>query len=480
LWNGVILQECGSALQFDTWRRRSDRRGGFVAAVSFHYTGDGREAGVRAIRPVFYLLLCGCAIVSMAGSVAADGDDRVVVLDVDGTIVPVVAQYVERGISLAEETGASACVIRLNTPGGLLTATEDIVSSIMNADVPVVTYVSPKGAWAASAGTFITLASHVAAMTPGTTIGAAHPVSGSGEQIPEDQMEKITRFSEQWMRTIAEDRHRNIEEAALAVTESKSFTDVEALEVGLIDIRADSLDDLLESIDGVEVELANGETVVLSTRGAAQEPTDMTRFERFLHVLSDPNIAYILFTMATIGLVTEISSPGLIFPGVAGGICLILAFYALGVLDAYWGGVALMLLAVGLFIAEAFTTSFGALTAGGVTALVLGSIVLFSKSPGVEVNRGLIAAVAAGAAAFSIFILGAIIQGQRRRKATGAEGMVGMTALARTPLSPRGTVLVEGELWTAVAEGAPVSPGEEVTILAVEKMQLRVRRRSPA
>jgi len=432
------------------------------------------------MRILLCLALGGCALASMAGNAAADSDDRVVVLDVEGTIVPVVAQYIERGIELAEETDAEACVIRLNTPGGLLTATEDIVSSIMNADVPVITYVSPKGAWAASAGTFITLASHVAAMTPGTTIGAAHPVSGTGEEIPEDQMEKITRFSERWMRTIAEDRHRNIEQAALAVTESKSFTDVEALEAGLIDIRASSLEELLQNVDGGQVELASGETVTLSTAGAVQEPADMTRFEQFLHVLSDPNVAYILFTLATIGLVTEISSPGLIFPGVVGGICLILAFYALGVLDAYWGGVALMLLAVGLFVAEYFTTSFGAITAGGVAALVLGSIVLFSKSPGIHVDRGLIVVVAAGATAFSVFILGAIIRGQRRRKATGAEGMIGTTAIARTPLTPRGTVLAEGELWTAIAEGGPVAPGDEVTILAVERMQLRVRRRSPA
>jgi len=435
---------------------------------------------VRTMRILLCLALGGCALASMAGNAAADSDDRVVVLDVEGTIVPVVAQYIERGIELAEETDAEACVIRLNTPGGLLTATEDIVSSIMNADVPVITYVSPKGAWAASAGTFITLASHVAAMTPGTTIGAAHPVSGTGEEIPEDQMEKITRFSERWMRSIAEDRHRKIEQAALAVTESKSFTDVEALEAGLIDIRASSLEELLQNVDGGQVELASGETVTLSTAGAVQEPADMTRFEQFLHVLSDPNVAYILFTLATIGLVTEISSPGLIFPGVVGGICLILAFYALGVLDAYWGGVALMLLAVGLFVAEYFTTSFGALTAGGVAALVLGSIVLFSKSPGIHVDRGLIVVVAAGATAFSVFILGAIIRGQRRRKATGAEGMIGTTAIARTPLTPRGTVLAEGELWTAIAEGGPVAPGDEVTILAVERMQLRVRRRSPA
>lgn len=431
----------------------------------------------RRLRVVTLALIAFGALVSLAGPVTGDEGRKVVVIEVDGTIVPVIAQYIDRGIDLAEETGASACVIKLNTPGGLLSATEDIVSSIMNADVPVITYVSPKGAWAASAGTFITLASHIAAMTPGTTIGAAHPVAGGDQEIPEDQMKKITEFSAKWMRTIAEDRNRNAEEAELAVTESKSFTDTEALEANIIDLRAESLESLLEQIDGTEVALASGRTVILATAGAAAETTEMTPFEKFLHTVTDPNVAYILFTLATIGLITEISSPGLIVPGVVGGICLILAFYSLGVLDAYWGGMALMLLAMGLFVAEYFTASFGILTAGGVAALVLGSIILFSRTPGVEVDTRLIALVTAGVATFGVFVLGAIIRGQRRPKVTGTEGMLRGLAIARTPLTPRGTVLAEGELWSAVAEGEHVAPGEEVTIVSVDRMQLRVRKR---
>ena len=430
----------------------------------------------RRLRVVTLALIALGALTSLAGPVTGDESQKVVVIEVDGTIVPVIAQYIDRGIDLVEDTGASACVIKLNTPGGLLTATEDIVSRIMNADVPVVTYVSPKGAWAASAGTFITLASHVAAMTPATTIGAAHPVAGGDQEIPEDQMKKITEFSAKWMRTIAEDRNRNAEEAELAVTESKSFTDTEALEADIIDLRAESLESLLEQIDGTEVTLASGRQVILATAGATAETTEMTPFEKFLHTVTDPNVAYILFTLATIGLITEISSPGLIVPGVVGGICLILAFYSLGVLDAYWGGMALMLLAMGLFVAEYFTASFGVLTAGGVAALVLGSIILFSRTPGVEVDTRLIALVTAGAATFGVFVLGAIIRGQRRPKATGTEGMLGRRATARTPLAPRGTVLAEGELWSAVAEGEHVAPGEEVTIIRVDRMQLRVRK----
>jgi len=414
----------------------------------------------------------------LGSSIISASNPTIELLHVEGTILPVVADYIDRGIDHAEEENAAACIIELDTPGGLLDSTDEIVTTIMNAQVPVVVYVSPKGAWAASAGTFITLCGHIAAMTPGTTIGAAHPVAAGGEEMPEDYMKKITEFSAKWMKSIAEDRGRNVEEAQLAVTESKSFTDVEALECNLIDLRADNLESLLSQIDGWKVTLANGDEVILNTEGAEPVRNEMTALERFLQTLSDPNIAYVLFTLATIGLITEISSPGLIFPGVAGGICLFLAFYSLGVLNAYWGGIALILLAVGLFVAEYFTTSFGLFTAGGVTALVFGSLILFSRSPGIEVDRGLIAGVAVAVSAFAIFIIGAIIRGQRRRKATGAEGMLGKQAIAKTPLDPSGKVLAEGELWAATSEGDKIAPGEEVMITKVEALKLWVAKKS--
>ena len=410
--------------------------------------------------------------------IAAASSTTVEVLTVDGTIVPVIADYIDRGISQAEEDGASVCIIELDTPGGLLDSTDKIVKKIMNADVPIVVYVSPKGAWAASAGTFITLSAHIAAMTPGTTIGAAHPVSAGGEEIPEDQMQKIVEFSAKWMKTIAEERGRNIEEAELAVTQSKSFTDVDALEYNLIDLRADNLESLIAHIDGWEVTLASGREVIIDTADYVQTRNEMNAIEKFLQTISDPNIAYILFTLATIGLITEISNPGMVFPGVAGGISLLLAFYSLGVLDAYWGGIALLLLAVGLFIAEYFTTSFGLFTAGGIASLVMGSLILFTHTPGVEVSKGLIVGVTAGFTAFAVFVIGAIIRGQRRRKATGAEGMIGKTAIAKTPLDPMGTVSTHGELWTAASEGARVAPGEEVIITKVEELKLWVTKKS--
>ncbi len=430
------------------------------------------------LKLVFLVLLVLPVAAGLGGSmIAAASPNTVEVLTVDGTIVPVIADYIERGISQAEENGATVCIIELDTPGGLLDSTEEIVQSIMNADVPIVVYVSPKGAWAASAGTFITLSAHIAAMMPGTTIGAAHPVSGSGEEIPEDQMQKIVEFSAKWMRTIAEERGRNMEEAELAVRESKSFTDVDALENNLIDLRVDNLESLIAQIDGWAVTLASGEEVVIDTADYIQTRNEMNAVEQLLHTISDPNIAYLLLSLASIGLIVEISNPGLVFPGVAGGISLFLAFYSLGVLDAYWGGIALILLAVGLFIAEYFTTTFGLLTAGGVASLVMGSLILFTDTPGVKVSPGLIAGVAVGFTAFAIFVLGAIIRGQRRRKSTGAEGMIGTIAVAKTPLDPTGTVLSQGELWTATSEGGKVTPGEEVVITRVEALKLWVTKK---
>jgi len=435
------------------------------------------------LRIGFRLLFLALLVISVAAGlggslIAAASPTTVEVLTVDGIIVPVVADYINRGISQAERDGATVCIIELDTPGGLLDSTEKIVKKIMNANVPVVVYVSPKGAWAASAGTFITLAGHIAAMTPATTIGAAHPVSAGGEEIPEEQMQKIVEFSAKWMRTIAEERGRNMEQAELAVTQSKSFTDVDALEYNLIDLRADSLESLISQIDGWKVTLASGQEVIIDTADYDTTRNEMNAVEKFLQTLSDPNIAYILFTLATIGLMVEFYSPGMVFPGVAGGISLLLAFYSLGVLNAYWGGIALILLAVGLFIAEYFTTSFGLLTAGGITSMVMGSLILFSHSPGIEVSRGLIAGVTAGVTAFAIFVIGAIIRGQRRRKTTGSEGMIGTIAIAKTPLDPTGTVLAQGELWTAALESGTVAPGEEVIINKVEGLKLWVAKKS--
>jgi membrane-bound serine protease (ClpP class) len=432
----------------------------------------------RFVAILFPALVAVAIILGLVSSAISASSPKIEVLHVEGTIVPVVADYIDRGISQAEDNNATACIIELNTPGGLLDSTDKIVSRIMNAKVPIVVYVSPVNAWAASAGTFITLSAHIAAMTPGTTIGAAHPVAAGEQEIPEDQMKKIVEFSAKWMETIAEERGRNMEEARLAVTESKSFTDTEALEYNLIDLRADNLESLISQINGWETVLSDGEQVTIDTTSVETSRNEMNEIEGFLQVISDPNIAYILLSLATIGLITEISNPGMVFPGVAGGISLFLAFYSLGVLNAYWGGIALILLAVGLFVAEFFTSSFGLLTAGGVASLVIGSLILFTHTPGVEVDRRLIAAITIAITAFAVFVIGAIVRGQKRRSATGAEGMLGKLAIAKTSLSPTGTVLAQGELWTATAESDRIAAGEEVLITKVEALKLWVKRKS--
>lgn len=424
----------------------------------------------------FYLLLLPLvlSLMSLISGMARADSPKIEVLTVNGTIVPVVASYIDRGIGRAESEGATACIIELNTPGGLLNSTEEIVQRILNAKVPVIVYVTPRGSWAASAGTFITISAHIAAMAPGTSIGAAHPVS-AGEEMPEDVSKKVTEYSAAWIRSIAETRGRDAEQAALAVSESKSFTASEALEANLIDLRADNLEDLINQINGRTVTLASGQEVTIDIAGYALTPNTMNPVERFLQVISDPNIAYILLTLATVGLITEISNPGLIFPGVIGGICLFMAFYSLGVLNAYWAGVLLIFLAIGLFVAEVFTTSFGILTAGGITSLVVGSLILFShNSPEMQVNKFLIAGVTIVLAAFIAFIVGAVVRGQRRRVATGAEGLVGRVAVAKTSLEPTGKVLVDGELWKAELDRGKVEPGEEVTITRVEGLKLFV------
>src|SRR4030043_461686 len=429
------------------------------------------------LRFTLILFLAILSAMSLVSSVVNADSEAIEVLSVDGTIVPVVASYLERGISRAESEGATACIIELNTPGGLLNATEDIVQRILNAKVPIVVYVSPSGGWAASAGTFITIAAHVAVMAPGASIGAAHPVA-VGEEMPEEVSKKITEYSSAWIRSIAEVRGRGPEQAELAVSESKSFTASEALAANLIDFQADDLESLIRQLNGRKVTLASGREVIIDTSDHALGRNEMNPAERFLHVISDPNIAYILLSLATIGLITEISNPGLIFPGVVGGICLFLAFYSLGVLNAYWAGVLLILLAIGLFVAEVFTPAFGILTAGGISSLVIGSLILFShSSPEMEVNRGLIAGVAILIAAFVIFIVGAVVRGQRRRVATGAEGLIGKVAVAKTSLDPKGTVLVDGELWKAAVDTGKVEPGEEVTVTKVEGLKLFVTQR---
>jgi len=423
--------------------------------------------------PLLLLLLA-----VLPGAVYAQpSSPTIFVLNAEGIINPVLVDYIERGIEQAEEDNATACIIQLDTPGGLLDSTEKIVLAIMNADVPIIVYVSPKGAWAASAGVFITLSAHIAVMTPGTTIGAAHPVSVGDAEISEDEMEKITNFSAKWMQTIADERGRNAEEAQLAVTESKSFTDTEALEYNLIDLRANTLDSLISQIDGWQVTIGDGSTVTLSTQDAVVEDIDMSAIERFLYAITDPNIAYILLSLAILGITVEIFNPGLIFPGVTGAVSGLFAFYSLGMLPVNYTGILLIVLAFVLFVAEAFTPTFGLLTAGGITSLVIGSLILFKGGPLFQVNIGLIILVAVFFAAFLAFVINRVVVAHRRQATTGREELPGKTTIVRTTLDPEGTVLHEGEIWTAILDQGRAEPKEEVIIERFDGLKLYVTKK---
>ncbi|RPJ64234.1 MAG: nodulation protein NfeD [Dehalococcoidia bacterium] len=421
--------------------------------------------------------LAGIILAVSGNGVNANGGD-IRVLTVKGNIVPIVADYIDRGISRAEAEGSVACIIELDTPGGLLDVTQNIVTRILNAKVPVVVYVAPQGAWAASAGTFITLSAHITAMAPATSIGAAHPVGAQGETLSETALQKATEYTSAWIQSIADKRGRDAALVEAAVRESKSFTVTQAVDLKLVDFIADDLGSVVSQMNGRQVTLSDGRNVTLNTEGAAIIPDDMSGLEKFLLMISHPNVAYILLTLASIGLITEISNPGLIFPGVVGGLCLLLAFYSLGVLNAYWAGVLLILLAFGLFITEIFVPAYGILTSGGIISLVFGSLILFSGSDiSMEFNQNLIIVVAVVMAIFVGLLVWAAVQGQRRKVTTGREGMVGQPAEVKTALKPRGMVQVEGELWTAELDNGTAHPGDQVIITRVDNLKLYVTKK---
>ncbi len=424
------------------------------------------------------LLLLGLVITASTAIEAEAASSRIDVLHVEGVINPVLVDYIERSINQAEEDNAIACIIQLDTPGGLVDSMLDIVEDIINARVPIVVYISPAGAWAASAGTFITMAAHVAVMAPATNIGAAHPVSiGDATEMTETEEQKTVNIIASKAKTIAEQQGRNAEWAEKAVRESVSATEQEALELNVIDMIAPDLNSLVSQLDGRQVTMLGGSVVTLHTQGATINHINMTTIEDFLYAITDPNIAYILLSVASLGIMAEIFNPGLIFPGVVGGICGLLAFYSLGVLPVNYTGVLLVVLAFGLFIAEAFTPGFGLLAAGGIISLVIGSLILFKGGPLFQVSPWLIAIVAIIIVALSVLVISQIIRAHRRQATTGREELIGKTAVVKVALEPEGTVFFKGERWTAISEAGRVEPGEEVIITRVDGLKLYVTKK---
>ncbi len=430
---------------------------------------------MKKLRLLRIILFAGLVLIALTSLAAQAASPEIVVLQVKGTVNPVLVDYIKRGIDRAESDNALACIIQLDTPGGLDTAMRDIVQEILNSRVPVVVYVSPSGARAASAGAFITISAHIAAMAPNTAIGAASPVAIGGQEIPGTEQQKIINDAAAYIRGLAETRGRNAEWAEKAVRQAVSATEQEALQLKVIDMVAPDLDALISQLDGRQVKLLGGTVVTLHTSDAAVNIIEMNAVENFLHTIADPNIAYILLSVGMLAIIAEIFSPGLVFPGVTGGICLALAFYALGMLSANIAGILLIILAFGLFVAEAFTPGFGALTAGGIAALVIGSLILFKGGPPeMQVDPGLIATVAVLVAAFVAFAVWRIVKVHRRQATTGREELIGKTVVVREALEPEGMVFLEGELWHAESESGPVKPKEEVVITRVDGLKLYV------
>jgi membrane-bound serine protease (ClpP class) len=416
-------------------------------------------------------------VVALAAGSAQDAEParEVIRIRVDSIIHPVAAEFIADAITEADGAGAAALVIELDTPGGLLTSTREIFTAMLGARTPVVVYVSPSGAQAGSAGFFLLMAADIAAMTPGTNAGAAHPVSGGGEEIEGVLAEKVEQDAAATIPSLATRNGRNPEMAEAAVVESRSFTAEEALEQGLIELVVADLPTLLDQIDGREVIGAGEERQTLRTGGASVREITMGPFQRFLSALAHPNIAYLLMTIGGLGLYFELSNPGAIFPGVIGAICLILAFFALSVLPVNYAGIGLILLALILFVAEIKVTSYGLLTVAGVASLILGSTMLFKTvDPAIRVSMDIILSVAAVALVVVGFLAFMVVRMHRHQVTTGAEGLLHERGVARSALDPRGRVFVHGEIWNAVAEGA-IAAGQPIEVVGVDGMTLRVR-----
>jgi len=399
---------------------------------------------------------------------------KVIALTVDGTINPASAEYIRSGIKKAEKENAECLLIHLNTPGGLLKSTRVIVSQILESPVPVIVFVSPGGAHAGSAGVFITLAAHIAAMAPGTNIGAAHPVSMQG--MDSTTNEKATNDAAAFIRSIAGKRNRNLDWAENAVRRSFSYSETEALDLKAIDLLANNDQQLLDLVHGRQVSTSAGEKT-LNTKDASIDSVDMDFIEKMLDILSDPNIAYILFLIGLYGLMFELYNPGAIFPGVIGVISLVLALYSMHTLPINYAGLALVVFSVILFILEATIVSHGLLAIGGVVSLLLGSMMLVRSGSSLElahISRTVIITATVITAAFFLFVVGAGIRAQRAKPVTGVSGLIGETGIALGTLDPAGMIQVQGELWSAESIGGTVQEGGKVRVKEMKGLKLFV------
>lgn len=400
---------------------------------------------------------------------------NVMVITINGVINPVSAEFTARSIKKANEKGVEALVIELDTPGGLDTSMRSIVKEIIGSEVPVVVFVSPSGSRAASAGVFLTLASHIAAMAPGTNIGAAHPV-GIGEKMDKTVAEKATNDAAAYIKSLAERRGRNAQWAENAVRKSISATETEAFKQHVIDLVSKDITSLLSDIDGMRVQTVLGEKI-LRTKDSRVVREELGFRHQILNVISDPNIAYILMLLGFYGLFFELTNPGSLFPGVIGGICLILAFYAFQTLPVNYAGLLLIILALILFILEVKITSHGILTIGGIISMIIGSLMLFeSPAPFMKLSLTLILPSVLITALFFSVTLGLAFKAQRRKPVTGVEGLIGETGIADTDINTDGgMVSLHGERWRAYSDD-PISKGDKITVYSVSGLKVKVNK----
>jgi len=406
---------------------------------------------------------------------AEEARKDVMVISVDGVINPVSAEFIGKSIKKANEKRIEALVIELDTPGGLDTSMRNIVKEIVGSGVPIIIYVSPGGSRAASAGVFISLAAHIAAMAPGTNIGAAHPV-GLGGKIDKTMAEKVTNDAAAYIKSLAESRGRNAQWAEDAVRKSVSITESEALKLHVIDLVAPDLKSLLADVNGWKVRTAFGDRI-LHTKNAVVIREEPGLRRKILNLISDPNIAYILMLLGFYGLFFELTNPRSLFPGVIGGICLILAFYAFQTLPVNYAGLLLIILAIILFILEVKIVSHGILTIGGIIAMVIGSLMLFESSgPFMKLSLVIVLPAVAMTTLFFTVLIGLAFKAHRRKPVTGHEGLIGTIGIAATDIEKDGgTVLLHGERWSAYSD-EPVAKGERITVEMVSGLKVKVRK----
>jgi membrane-bound serine protease (ClpP class) len=405
----------------------------------------------------------------------ADAADPVVqkeiyILKINDAISPGVADYIKTGIKKANDDGAACLIIELDTPGGLAESMRTIIKAILSSRIPIVVFVSPGGARAASAGVMITMAADIAAMAPGTNIGAAHPVGVGGKEIDKTMSEKVVNDMVAHAKSVAEQRGRNAEWVEKAIRESVSVTETEALEKNIIDLIAKDTDDLIKQITGREIK----DKGRLNLAGAAKKVLQETFRTKVLKTISDPNIAYILLMIGLAGLYFELSHPGAIFPGVIGGICIILAFFALQALPINYAGVLLILLAIVFFIMEMKITSYGLLSVAGIVSLLLGSLMLFeASSPEFRLSWSVLLPTMLLVSGFFVAVAGLVFRAQVSTPKTGASGLVGEIGVVKRTIQPDGKVFVHGELWNATAK-EPIMEGTKVNVVKVDNLVLEV------